>query len=76
MLFIVQFALFLVSVWAAIHFFRAETELEALRWGLPAAVAFLASLTMKLTFWPQMHINRLERQLKRMELLLVAKKEG
>ena len=75
-LFVTQSIIFVAAVWAAIHFFRADTVLDALRWGLPAAVGFLASLTMKLTFWPQMHINRLERQLKRMELLMLAKKEA
>ena len=72
-LLITQTAMFIAAVWAAIHFFRAESVLEALRWGLPAAVLMLAALVIKLAFWPQMHINRLERQLKRMELLIVAK---
>ena len=75
-LFVSQSVIFIAAVWAAIHFFRADTVLDALRWGLPSAVGFLASLTTKMAFWPQIHINRLERQLKRMELLMMAKREA
>lgn len=73
MLMLFQTLIFIAALWASIHFFRAETVLDALRWGLPAAVGMLASLTMKLVFWPQLHINRLERQLKRIEALMVAR---
>lgn len=73
-LMLAQSVIFVAAVWASVHFFRADTMLDALRWGLPASVGLLASLTMKLVFWPQMHINRLERQLKRMEALMMASK--
>lgn len=73
-LMVAQSVIFVAAVWASVHFFRADNMLDALRWGLPAAVGLLASLTIKLVFWPQMHINRLERQLKRIEALMVASK--
>ena len=67
-LMIVQGAAFIGGAWAAWNFFSAEDALTALRWGLPAAVLLLMSLTIKMALWPSLQTNRLMRQLKRIEL--------
>lgn len=63
-----QAVTFIAGVWAAWHFFEAEDSLTALRWGLPGTVLLLMSLMIKMAVWPQMHINRVMRELKRIEL--------
>jgi hypothetical protein len=67
-LMIAQSVLFIAGVWAAWQFFQATELLPALQWGLPAAVAILSSLIIKLSMWPSMHTNRIMRELKRIEL--------
>lgn len=64
----VQGALFVAGVWATWNFFQASDALAALRWGLPAAVALLMALIIKLALWPTMQTNRVIRELKRLEL--------
>lgn len=64
----VQAALFVVGVYAAWMFFEAAEPVTQLRWGLPAAVLLLLSAMIKLALWPEIHANRLMRELKRLEL--------
>lgn len=68
LLMVVQGIAFVTGAWATWNFFAATDVLGALRWGLPAAVLLLMSLTIKMALWPQIHINRLMRELKRVEL--------
>lgn len=72
-LMVVQAALFLVGMWAAWNFFSAETALAALHWGLPAAVALLMAVTIKMALLPVIHIHRLQLELKRLALLLASR---
>jgi hypothetical protein len=65
---IAQSALFVVGLWCALNFFQAEQVLDALRWGLPGAVALVFSLTIKSMLVPQMETNRLLMEIKRLEL--------
>lgn len=67
-LMIVQGAAFVGGAWAAWNFFATDDALTALRWGLPAAVLLLMSLTIKMALWPTIQTNRLMRELKRIEL--------
>lgn len=67
---------FFVAVWLAWHFFNAATALEALRWGLPAAVLMVMSLQMKLAVWPSVQANRVIRELKLIELQLLRRDGG
>ena len=69
---VAQTLAFLASLWAGWHFFQASTDLEALHWGLPAAVLFLMSLILKLSLWPVMLVNRLMLQIKRVEIMLAS----
>ena len=68
---IAQTALFIGGVWAAWNFFQAAESLDALRWGLPSAVLLLMSLIIKLAMWPTLQVNRVLRELKRLELQVV-----
>lgn len=63
-----QAVTFIGGVWAAWRFFEAVDALTALRWGLPAAVLLLTSTLIKMTLYPTIHVNRLMRELKRIEL--------
>ncbi len=69
-----QLIMFVAGVWMALNFFAADDVLEALQWGLPAAVLLLGSLVSKMALWPQMHINRVMRELKLIEYQLAAKR--
>lgn len=65
-----QAALFAGGVWAAWNFFASEELLSALKWGLPAAVAILAALMIKLSLYPVIHSHRIIRELKRLQFLM------
>ncbi len=67
-LMVAQGAAFFAGAWAAWNFFAADDTLAALRWGLPASVLLLMSLTMKMALWPTIQANRIIRELKRIEL--------
>jgi hypothetical protein len=69
-LMVVQGVAFVLGVWAGWRFFAAPDVLEALRWGLPSAVLLLMSLLIKMAMWPAIHVDRLMRELKRVELLV------
>jgi hypothetical protein len=68
LLMFVQGGLFIGGVWAAWNFFEAANALDALRWGLPAAVLLLMALVIKMAMLPTMQANRVIRELKRIEL--------
>lgn len=72
-LMILQAVLFIGGVCAAWQFFVADTVLVALRWGLPAAVALIMAVTIKMALYPVVHLHRLLRELKRIELVLAAR---
>ncbi|MCU0883191.1 MAG: hypothetical protein MUF14_11050 [Hyphomonadaceae bacterium] len=65
-----QTGLFVAGAWAGWHFFQAADTLEALQWGLPAAVALLMALMIKLSLVPQMQANRVIREIRRLEVIL------
>jgi hypothetical protein len=72
-LMVLQAVLFFGGVWAAWQFFIADTVLIALRWGLPAAVALITAVAIKMALYPIVHLQRLLRELKRIELVLAAR---
>lgn len=73
-LMIVQTAAFVAAMWTGWRFFQAAVVLEALRWGLPSAVLLIVSLMIKLALWQPMQTNRLLAAIKRLELLLAARR--
>ncbi len=66
----VQGAVFIAGAYAAWRFFGEADPVGQLRWGLPAAVLLIVSLMIKMAMWPEIHANRLMRELKRIELQL------
>jgi hypothetical protein len=67
-MFVAQGVMFFVSVWFAWEFFQAETVLDALRWGLPAAVLMLGALVVKTSMAAFMTEHRLLMEIRRLEL--------
>lgn len=65
-----------LAIWAAVHFFNADNVREQLLWGALAFLAVLFIAFMKVWFWLEMHSNRVMRELKRVELLLVASRRA
>lgn len=60
-----------LAVWAGLRFYEAEVVREQLIFG---AIAFwaLATISMlKIWFWLEMHTNRVLREVKRIELLML-----
>lgn len=72
-LMVVQTVLFVSGAWAAWHFFAATDALAALHWGLPAAVALLMALAIKLALYPVIQTNRVIRAMKRLELQIASR---
>ncbi|MEE9433589.1 MAG: DUF6768 family protein [Sphingorhabdus sp.] len=68
-LMIAQTIMFFVSIWMALHFFRAEDSVAQLRWGLPAATLMILSAMMKFSLMPVLQSNRILREMRRIELL-------
>lgn len=68
LLMVVQTVMFIASVYAAVQFFAATEVLEAVRWGLPAAVLLILATVIKLTLWPSLQANRVIHEVKRLEL--------
>jgi hypothetical protein len=73
---ILQASMFLAGVWCAVRFFGVSDVLEAVKWGLPGAVLMLAATAPKLSLMPQMQVDRVLRELKRVELLLATRAPG
>ena len=69
---VVQVAMFLLAVWCGVNFFTATEVLPALKWGLSGATLALMAIQLKLSLMPQMQADRVIRELKRMELMLVS----
>ena len=68
---LVQSAMFIGGAWAAWHFFTADDMLAALKWGMSAAVVLIMATQMKMSFMPQLQADRVLRELKRVELLIL-----
>ncbi|HEV7353890.1 MAG TPA: DUF6768 family protein [Brevundimonas sp.] len=67
---VAEIGLFAAGVWCGWRFLQAAEPMEALRFGLPALGLILMSFTIKFSFWPVMHVNRLKRQVAELELRL------
>ena len=71
----VQALTFIAGAYAAWMFFEAGDTVTQLRWGLPSAVLLILSTMIKVSMWPEIHANRLMRELKRIELQLAAARQ-
>jgi membrane protein insertase Oxa1/YidC/SpoIIIJ len=72
-LMVAQSMLFVAGILAAWQFFNATDVLTALHWGLPAAVALLMALAIKLALYPVIQANRVIREMKRLELQIATR---
>ena len=70
---LVTFALFAFCVWAAFRCYEADNVREQLLFGGLALALLLATSLMKVWFWLEMHTNRVLRELKRIELLVLSR---
>ena len=72
--FIISFVVFGCAVWAGWRFYAAETLHAQVQWGALAFLFILMVSFLKIWFWLEMHTNRVLRELKRVELLLVTRR--
>lgn len=63
-----------LMLWAGYHFYVAELVREQLLWGGLALFGVLFVSFLKIYFWMEMHTNRILREVKRVELLLLQTK--
>jgi len=68
---LVQAVMFVAGVWAAWQFFLSVDLLVAMKWGLSSAVLLLMGGMMKMSLMPQIQADRVLRELKRVELLIL-----
>ena len=68
---ITQTCLFLIGAYAAWQFFQATETIAALQWGFSAVVLLLAAMMLKMSMMPQIQADRVLRELKRVELLIL-----
>jgi hypothetical protein len=60
-------------VLATIRFYQETNVASQLRWGALAAALFLVISMIKIWFWLEMQSNRVLREVKRVELLLISR---
>ncbi len=70
---LVQVVLFLGGVYCAVAFYGASDVLAAVKWGISGGVLILMATTLKLSLMPQMQADRVIREVKRLELLLLSR---
>jgi hypothetical protein len=63
-----QGIMFVVGVWLAWEFFRADNVLDALRYGLPAVTLFVMAIVIKTSMTSFISENRLLTEIRRLEL--------
>lgn len=63
----------LVALWAAYQFFIATDILAAVKYGMSATVLLIVAGQLKLSLMPHIQAERLIRQMKRIEILVLAK---
>lgn len=70
---VVQVVAFVGCVLAALRFYGATEVALQLRWGAVALALLLVSSMLKIWFWLEIHTNRVLREVKRVELMLVSR---
>lgn len=70
---VVQGAMFLCGVYCATQFYGATEVLGAVKWGITGAVLMIVATSLKMSLMPQMQADRVIRELKRLELLLLSR---
>ena len=62
-----------VAIWAGIRFYEAAEVREQLLWGGLCLFMLLFISFLKVWFWLEMHSNRVLREVKRVELLILSR---
>ncbi len=63
--------IFGLAVWTGFKFYQAGTVTAQLQWGGLTVLLMMAVMFIKVWFWLEMQSNRIMRELKRVELLLL-----
>ncbi len=75
--FVFSFVLFIGAVWAGMKFYHSAPDLTLqLRWGGLTLLLVLMVSFIKVWFWLEMQSNRMLRELKRIELMLLSRESG
>lgn len=69
-----QATMFVIGVWCAVQFYQATEVLSAVKWGISGASLIIMATVTKMSLMPQMQADRILRELKRVELLIVTRK--
>lgn len=69
--FVFSLAAFGVAVWAGWHFYHAPELRDMILWGSLSLLGILMVSFLKIWFWLEMQSNRVLREVKRIELLLI-----
>jgi len=70
-----QTILFFIGVYTSWQFFKATEMLGALQWGLSSVVLLLVAMMLKMSLMPQIQADRVLREIKRVELLILHKRQ-
>lgn len=76
LVFVWSVVLFGLAVWAGVRFHGAEPLREQLLWGALALLAILMVAFIKVYFWLELHTNRILREIKRVELLVLQREQN
>jgi FtsH-binding integral membrane protein len=72
--FLLTFALFAAAVWSGWRFYAADAVDAQIQWAALTLLFMIMVGFLKIWFWLEMHTNRVLRELKRVELLLVTRR--
>ena len=75
LLVVINLAVFAGLIFAVVRFYGSADTAMQLRWGGVALVLLLMIALLKIWFWLEMHTNRVLREVKRVELLLLSRTE-
>jgi len=64
-----------LAIWAGFQFFQADVVRDQILWGGLGFLGILFTSFLKVWFWMEMHTNRILREVKRVELLILNDKK-
>lgn len=64
-----------LAIWAGSNFYHADVVHDQMLWGGLCLLGILFTSFLKVWFWMEMHTNRVLREVKRVELLILKEKE-
>lgn len=64
-----------LAIWAGFKFYNADVVGDQIQWGGLCLLGILFTSFLKVWFWMEMHTNRVLREVKRVELLILENKK-